>query len=347
MAQSDVSLSDIGAADTDLDMNEYDISGVDQITIPDNGDSSGKNLLQIGDDVYLTDINSGNTLGIQGIQENAVGNIKLGSAGPTLSGTSSGNLDLNGNLNVNNQLTVGSTVCNTGQYIDGDGSCTSVTGETSGEYVNEAGDTMTGDLNMNSNSLVNVGSNNIDIGDGQGNIAMNGQRILESGLIQASGIGVTDSLSTAETEVSGNSIYVQGDVSVDGDFVGAGADVAENIRNQSRMESGTVVKISGNMSVDKTDEARDTAVAGVVSRDPAMVMAKERDGVPIAMTGTVPVKFSNENGGVKPGDMLTSASMEGYAMKCKEIVKCQGSIIGKAMQTQMDTGEVQMLISRG
>jgi hypothetical protein len=347
MAQSDVSLSDIGAADTDLDMNEYDISGVDQITIPDNGDSSGKNLLQIGDDVYLTDIDSGNTLGIQGIQENAVGNIKLGSAGPTLSGTSSGNLDLNGNLNVNNQLTVGSTVCNTGQYIDGDGSCTSVTGETSGEYVNEAGDTMTGDLNMNSNSLVNVGSNNIDIGDGQGNIAMNGQRILESGLIQASGIGVTDSLSTAETEVSGNSIYVQGDVSVDGDFVGAGADVAENIRNQSRMESGTVVKISGNMSVDKTDEARDTAVAGVVSRDPAMVMAKERDGVPIAMTGTVPVKFSNENGGVKPGDMLTSASMEGYAMKCKEIVKCQGSIIGKAMQTQMDTGEVQMLISRG
>jgi len=96
---------------------------------------------------------------------------------------------------------------------------------------------------------------------------MNGQRILESGLIQASGIGVTDSLSTAETEVSGNSIYVQGDVSVDGDFVGAGADVAENIRNQSRMESGTVVKISGNMSVDKTDEARDTAVAGVVYQE--------------------------------------------------------------------------------
>jgi len=157
MAQSDVSLSDIGAADTDLDMNEYDISGVDQITIPDNGDSSGKNLLQIGDDVYFTDIDSSNTLGIQGIGENAVGNIKLGSAGPTLSGTSSGNLDLNGNLNVNNQLTVGSTVCNTGQYIDGDGSCTSVTGETSGEYVNEAGDTMTGDLNMQGNSVQNVG----------------------------------------------------------------------------------------------------------------------------------------------------------------------------------------------
>jgi len=140
-----------------IDMNEYDISGVDQITIPDNGDSSGKNLLQIGDDVYFTDIDSSNTLGIQGIGENAVGNIKLGSAGPTLSGTSSGNLDLNGNLNVNNQLTVGSTVCNTGQYIDGDGSCTSVTGETSGEYVNEAGDTMTGDLNMQGNSVQNVG----------------------------------------------------------------------------------------------------------------------------------------------------------------------------------------------
>lgn len=253
----------------------------------------------------------------------------------------------NGNLDLGGQLSVGSTECNTGQYIDGDGSCTDVITETTDEYVNENGDTMTGDLDMNSNSVLNVGTNNIDIGDGQGNIAMNGQRIIDGGLTQVSGLGVTDSLSTAETEVSGNSVYVQGDVSVDGDFVGAGADVAENIENETEMKSGTVVKLSGNMSVDKTDEARDTAVAGVVSRDPAMVMAKERDGVPIAMSGTVPVKFSDENGEIKPGDMLTTASKQGHAMKCKDIVKCQGSIIGKAMQNQDSTGEVQMMISRG
>jgi hypothetical protein len=78
-----------------------------------------------------------------------------------------------------------------------------------------------------------------------------------------------------------------------------------------------------------------------------MVMAKERDGVPIAMTGTVPVKFSDENGGVETGDFLTTSSKEGYAMKCQNVAECQGAIIGKAMQTQSETGEVQMLVSRG
>lgn len=222
-------------------------------------------------------------------------------------------------------------------------------------YVDNAADGATQTLSevlsqgndATSTPIVNVGSNNIDIGDGEGNIAMNGQRIVDGGLVQVSGMGITDSLSTAENEVSGNSLYVQQDVSVDGDFVGAGADVAENINNESEMSSGTVVKISGNMSVDKTQSRRDTSVAGVVSRDPAMIMAKERDGVPIAMSGTVPVKFSDENGAVKPGDFLTTASKEGHAMKCANIVECQGAIIGKAMQPQTETGEVQMMISRG
>lgn len=253
----------------------------------------------------------------------------------------------NGGLTVNNQLTVGSTECSTGQYIDGDGTCTSVTGETSGEYVDETGDNMTGTLDMNANPIKDVGTNNIDIGDGQGNIDMNGQRILDGGLVVVDNIGVTGSKSTAETETNGNDIYVQDDVSVDGDFVGAGADVAETINNKSKMESGTVVKLTGNMSVDKSDERYDTAVAGVVSRDPAMVMAKNRDGVPIAMSGTVPVKFSDENGAVKTGDFLTTASKKGYAMACKDLDRCEGSIIGKAMQSQSETGEVQMLVSRG
>ena len=81
-----------------------------------------------------------------------------------------GNLDIpNGNLDVNNQLSVGSTECNTGEYVDGDGSCTSVVGETSGQYVNEGGDDMTGNLDMNNNRIGNV--SNLDVSTSSEQIA--------------------------------------------------------------------------------------------------------------------------------------------------------------------------------
>jgi hypothetical protein len=101
------------------------------------------------------------------------------------------------------------------------------------------------------------------------------------------------------------------------------------------------------MSVDRTGESKDTDVAGVVSTDPAMVMAKERDGVPVAMTGTAPVKVTMENGNIKPGDKLTSSSTPGKAMKCNEIDKCTGALIGKALEPAEKSGEIKMLISMG
>ncbi|MFB6245395.1 MAG: hypothetical protein ABEJ03_03550, partial [Candidatus Nanohaloarchaea archaeon] len=253
----------------------------------------------------------------------------------------------NGALTVSGDLAVGGTECNTGEFLDGDGTCTSVTGTTNDDYVSEGGDSMTGYLNMTGSPVVNVGANNIDVGDGQGNIDMNGQRILDSSLMVADNIGVTGSASTADTETNGNDVYVQDDVKVDGDFVGAGADVAERLKTEEKIPSATVVELGANMSVEVSDSARDTAVAGVVSRDPAMIMAKERDGVPIAMSGTVPVKFSDENGGVKPGDFLTTASEDGHAMKCSNLDRCEGAIIGKAMESQAKDGEVQMMVSRG
>jgi len=123
--------------------------------------------------------------------------------------------------------------------------------------------------------------------------------------------------------------------------------VSEKIRNESKIEPGTVVELSGEMSVDKTDERRDADVAGVASSNPAMIMAKERDGIPIAMSGTVPVKFSHENGEVAPGDMLTTASEEGHAMKCSDVNACTGAIIGKAMEPASTNATVNMLVSLG
>ena len=249
--------------------------------------------------------------------------------------------------------------CGDNQYVDGLGNCQTDDAGTDNQNLADVlseGNFTDGNnivvngsskIDMTGNSIENVGTDDIDIGDGEGNIDMNNASLLDTGLAVADNIGIAGSKAEVTGEVDGNDLYVKDDVSVDGDIVGAGADVAETIQNDTDMDSGTVVVLNGGMNITTSTQRRDTSVAGVVSRDPAMVMAKERDGVPIAMTGTVPVKFSDENGAVKPGDFLTTASRIGHAMKCQEIAECQGAIIGKVMQTQSETGEVQILISRG
>ena len=80
--------------------------------------ASGDRDLQIGNDVYLSDINNANTLGIYGVQSNTVGAIKLGSNGPKLYGKNGklgigttnpqSELDVNGKITTEHwQLTTG------------------------------------------------------------------------------------------------------------------------------------------------------------------------------------------------------------------------------------------------
>lgn len=47
---------------------------------------AGHQLIRVGNDSYLTDVDNGNTLGVFGIQDNTTGAIKLGSNGPRLYG---------------------------------------------------------------------------------------------------------------------------------------------------------------------------------------------------------------------------------------------------------------------
>ena len=89
------------------------------------------------------------------------------------------------------------------------------------------------------------------------------------------------------------------------------------------------------------------SVAGIVSEKPAFRIGS---GTMLALAGRVPVKVTNENGNIKIGDLLTTSSISGYAMKCnlKDILesatieeavsimrnneKCRNSILGKALE---------------
>jgi hypothetical protein len=70
-------------------------------------------------------------------------------------------------------------------------------------------------------------------------------------------------------------------------------------------------------------------IVGVVSTAPGFVAgSKTIDSVPIALVGRVPVRFSTENGPLKSGDYLTSASIPGYAMRATQA----GRVIGTALE---------------
>jgi hypothetical protein len=335
------------------------------------------NNLFLGDSVYLTE-NTDNDLILQGrdpeqkleltdggsliyreytstsnnvfeVSSTGSGNgaVRLGEAGSTVS------LDMNGN-NLNNFFGSQCSSGNVATHVNDDGTfdCVDATGEVSGDFVSRTGDTMTGDLDMQSNQINNIGSGNINIGDGSGDINMNGNRIYDSSLGQFQSAGVSGTLSNAQNNLDTlgpNSLYVADDVSVGGDFIGAGGDVAENIKTEDdrELEPGTVTTISGDLEVKSSTEKRDTAVAGIVSTDPGVKLAKERDGVPLALSGIVPVKTTMENGEIEPGDLMTTSSTQGHAMKCNDSLKCHGAIIGKAMGSLSEKGKVQVLVTLG
>ena len=99
--------------------------------------------------------------------------------------------------------------------------------------------------------------------------------------------------------------------------------------------------------------AYDTKVAGIVSGAggvlPGLSMGQEgvaSGDTPIALTGRVYVRASAENGAIGVGDLLTSATLPGHAMRATDPARSFGSTIGKAMSTLDEgTGLVLVLVS--
>jgi len=123
---------------------------------------------------------------------------------------------------------------------------------------------------------------------------------------------------------------------------GSADDLAEMtpVNPVDNLEPGDVVVIddqSDDIRLTKSTKPYDTKVVGVVS-DPetaALIIGGShpndvnRDDVkPIAIAGRVLVKVSTENGPIEIGDLLTSSSQPGVAMKATE----SGRVIGMALE---------------
>lgn len=130
----------------------------------------------------------------------------------------------------------------------------------------------------------------------------------------------------------------------------SGADFAELIEvenNASNYEPGDVLVISSdkNRAVTLSSEPYSTAIIGVYSTKPGFVgtthpmQGKYNNEIPVAITGIVPCKVTTENGQIKRGDLLTTSSTPGYAMKATD--PKIGTVLGKALES-LETGRAKI-----
>ncbi|MBS0357417.1 MAG: hypothetical protein JSR83_26325 [Proteobacteria bacterium] len=114
-------------------------------------------------------------------------------------------------------------------------------------------------------------------------------------------------------------------------------DLAENFDTVEELEAGDVVSLDPDGSgMLRCRRSEDPLVLGVVSSQPGLLLGADparripRPGeYPVALSGRVPCKVSGENGPIRRGDLLTSASLPGHAMRAGNAPV--GTTIGKAL----------------
>ena len=163
---------------------------------------------------------------------------------------------------------------------------------------------------------------------------------------------------------------------------GGSIDVAEYISDtygDTEAADVVVADPANKESVVKSSEPYQVSVIGVISTKPHLTMGMElvideETGAPLkgagpstrlALTGRVPVKVTGENGSIKPGDLLTTSSTRGNAMRwtlldvneakdfddLKRILaeneRRRNAVIGKAVEgfSGSGTGKIMVLIS--
>ena len=146
-----------------------------------------------------------------------------------------------------------------------------------------------------------------------------------------------------------------GNVSVPVLLITGGSDLAEPflIHAQDEVLPGMVVAIDPEHPGDLrlAGQAYDSTVAGCLSGagelEPGLVLQGEAladtEALPVALTGRVYCWADASEAPIQPGDLLTTSSRPGYAMKAADPAQAWGAILGKAM-TALEDGQGLVLV---
>ena len=184
-----------------------------------------------------------------------------------------------------------------------------------------------------------------------------------------SGFGVTGVAAGSGTAVlgsnpnpAGHAGYFDGNVRVTGTTTTGvltttgGADLAEPFKMSDKdLPKGAVVVIDeenpGHLKL--SEGAYDTRVAGIISGaggvNPGISLSQHgvmEGDQNVALSGRVYVQADASTDAIKPGDLLTTSTVPGHAMKVSDATRSQGAILGKAMTSLKDgKGLVLVLVT--
>jgi hypothetical protein len=148
--------------------------------------------------------------------------------------------------------------------------------------------------------------------------------------------GINNSMAL-RNESGENKIILDG---ASGDIILANADCAEyfDIADSQGIESGTVMVIEKEGKLRQSQKAYDKRVAGVISGAgnyrPGLLLDKKQshdNRRSISLMGKVYCKVDAELNTIEIGDLLTTSSTPGHAMKATDPLKAFGAVIGKAL----------------
>lgn len=150
-------------------------------------------------------------------------------------------------------------------------------------------------------------------------------------------------------------MHVSGTITVDTDVVLSNADCAEDfdLAFDVMAEPGTVVSVDASGGVMPAKTPYDRRVVGVVSGagtyKPALILDRRpsaRQRAPIALFGKVFCKVDADYGAIEVGDLLTTSSTPGHAMRVGDLGQAFGAVIGKALAPLTEgRGLIPILVS--
>ena len=139
-------------------------------------------------------------------------------------------------------------------------------------------------------------------------------------------------------------VEAEGTVWSRGGYQSGPRDLAENYDADGGLEAADVVCLDpASDRIVRSDKPNDALLLGVISSKPGFLLnvdheATEGTRFPVALCGRVPCKVVDENGAIRKGDLLTSSSTPGHAMRASPIeiggepLYRPGTIIGKAFE---------------
>jgi len=305
-----------------------------------SGNVIGGNLLTSGTISSVGSITNGN-ITITGANIVSTGvTLTIDPNGP---GGTDGNVVITGNLTVQGTTTTinSNTVTTNDLQINmANNAATATAANNGGIGIGPAGSEY---AKLLFNSAANSWNTNIPLSvvgtvQASGNIA--GGNLISSGLVSLASITKTGSNAVGNIGSSSNyfnRVFATATTALY-------ADIAENYLSDAEYEPGTVLSFDGLAEVTQCNTDSCTAIAGVVSTNPAYHMNSGLTGdfvAPVALLGRVPCKVQ---GPIERGSLLVSA---GNGRARAEKNPKTGSVIGKALTSfDGDIGTIEIVVGR-